>query len=638
MRVFDPRPSFRRIWLVAMAVAVMAAFQPAWAETETVRLPITLDYPFIRSIFLHQVYTDEDRSAVVVDEDEGCTRIVLREPEIGLGLGPSGPVLEVVTRIQVRAGLVVFGDCFQPVDWAGYIRVLQEVWLDEKRWRLRFRTIDSQLLDQRRQPTTISELAWSLVKDNVHDYLDRVSIDLAPPVGEIEGLLPLLFAPERREEVERWLASLRPGKISLDEQAVRVGLLMDVDKPPAKPEAEPEPSEAEIARFVEAWQVWDAFLVNQIMSLGGQPLSENERRAIMAVLLETRYGLLAALEERTTGPDLVRRQFMSAWNELSPILRRYLVREPSGSLISYLAYFTASDALAALDKLGPTLGLDISRDGLIRLARLLDRGGAAPLLEYSWAVNPDLRTLLGLGPPLAESGPVFEGDELDLAAPEEQSGLQAVWDRLVPSAWASGSKTTDLERLRRWLPPGPADFEPYLDRVRGLLERSMVRALDSGKLDPGRHPLYRLIVPATAWQESCWRQFKVVKNKIRYLRSYNRTSVGLMQINERVWRGVYKRESLRWDIDYNARAGAEILELYLRRYALGRMDPARPLDDDTLAQVVYAMYNGGPKQFYRFLKRKGRGRLYLSDRLFLEKYEWVKAGRYQRAAECLLGR
>ena len=68
---------------------------------------------------------------------------------------------------------------------------------------------------------------------------------------------------------------------------------------------------------------------------------------------------------------------------------------------------------------------------------------------------------------------------------------------------------------------------------------------------------YRRLVPATAWQESCWRQFIRRGGKLVAIRS-RVGSVGIMQVNERVWRGVYDRKGLVGDIAYNTRAGAEI--------------------------------------------------------------------------------
>ena len=148
------------------------------------------------------------------------------------------------------------------------------------------------------------------------------------------------------------------------------------------------------------------------------------------------------------------------------------------------------------------------------------------------------------------------------------------------------------------------------------------------------------MVLAIGWQESCYRQFKVNKGKVTYLLSYNGTSVGIMQINERVWRGIYEQNSLRWNIHYNALAGSEIVELYFRKYALGRLkkdNPQKAIDNDTLAQLVYAMYNGGPGQFNKFFERKKSGRLFTSDNLFFEKYLWVKNNQFQNITRCLIG-
>jgi hypothetical protein len=127
----------------------------------------------------------------------------------------------------------------------------------------------------------------------------------------------------------------------------------------------------------------------------------------------------------------------------------------------------------------------------------------------------------------------------------------------------------------------------------------------------------------------------VVKDsKLTYLLSYNNSSVGLMQVNERVWRGIYDTQRLRWDIQYNATAGCEIVDLYLQKYALRKYGSDILNKTDTLARLVYAMYNGGPSQYDKFLKRSQTNELYESDRLFAQKYEWVKNGQWQQVEKC----
>jgi hypothetical protein len=128
------------------------------------------------------------------------------------------------------------------------------------------------------------------------------------------------------------------------------------------------------------------------------------------------------------------------------------------------------------------------------------------------------------------------------------------------------------------------------------------------------------------------------EDDIKYLKSYNGTSVGLMQINERVWKGIYDIESLRWKIEYNARAGCEILDVYFNRYALRymkKMTPPPDLTDEQLSGAIYAIYNGGPKEFHKFLSRFGSNALYESDELFKEKYNWTSQEEWGKLSECL---
>ena len=232
----------------------------------------------------------------------------------------------------------------------------------------------------------------------------------------------------------------------------------------------------------------------------------------------------------------------------------------------------------ALDKLGPTLGLEISRDGLLRLARLLSTSATDPTLSYSYSLDPGLRKFLGLGPPLDDSGPASDVQEMDL--PEEPEKNAKPDDRqswldhfLFPRAWAKEGIPIMLDQVKQWIPPAK-DPNPYIGKVRNLLEEAADQILAANPLAGDYNSFFHLLVLATAWQESCWRQFIARDGKLRYLVSYNESSVGLMQINERVWRGIYRVESLRWNIAYNVKAGCEILHLYLRNFALKEIKPS----------------------------------------------------------------
>jgi hypothetical protein len=177
----------------------------------------------------------------------------------------------------------------------------------------------------------------------------------------------------------------------------------------------------------------------------------------------------------------------------------------------------------------------------------------------------------------------------------------------------------------------------YFDRIKKLIKNSAQKVLAKRKTSKGYAQMFPRVVLATAWQESCLRQFVVKKKKIVYLRSYNGSSVGVMQINERVWRGIYDLHRLRWNIRYNAWAGCEILDLYVTKYIeknLKEIKSGDKISDEALARILYAMYNGGPQEFKKFLSRKKKGKYYKSDKLFFEKFNWVKTSQWQNTRKC----
>jgi hypothetical protein len=232
------------------------------------------------------------------------------------------------------------------------------------------------------------------------------------------------------------------------------------------------------------------------------------------------------------------------------------------------------------------------------------------------------------------------GEEIDLNENDVSSIRNLIVSFMCKPVWAEADKSSiTFQDIKPWV-FSKKNFETYVERVKTLLKEASDGALNESKIEERYHVLYRLVVLSTAWQESCFRQFRIRNRKVTYLLSYNQSSVGLMQVNERIWRGMYDQHHLRWNIRYNAAAGCEILELYLRKYALDKIDKmkgGKTLDTDTLARIVYAMYNGGPGQFEKILKRKKKGTFYPSDKLYFEKYSWVKNRQWKNIRSCLIG-
>lgn len=643
-------------------ILLLTGHNLARAAVETVTLPLTVDYPLLRSLAVATAFTDPDESRILVDEGDGCTLISVSKPHYST----ADDRVRLETRVSVDAGTTFAGKCLMPISWDGIVVLYQIPKIAAGTWELSFETVDSEVLDEDRTPAKVAGLVWNFVKSHVYDYLNQITIDLAPPVSELKGFFLPMSPPEIQSATHEMLQSMRTGKVYATPTAVRVEILAEVETGPLDEQtAASEPlSEAELDELVDAWEAWDAFFVQMINFLTEEPLTEDDRRLLFELLLDTRHRFVTGLADQSIRTDFVREQFVEVWGQLSPLFKRHLGNKPSDNILGYLAFFTSGDALAALDDIGPAMGIEISKDGLLRLIHMLNQDLEG--IPYEEGVDHTLRETLGLEPLLpAEAGEIeVEAIELppeevgqdpltdDQIPPETENPVNtgetpfenhiedwsgAIMDFLSPAAWAgTGGGLPTLRELRRWLVP-KNDTREYLERVKKLLDEAALKVLGKGEIDKKYHDQFRAITLSTAWQESCYRQFWVKKNKLTYLRSYNGSSVGIMQINERVWRGLYNLSSLRWNIGYNALAGCEILDQYLRKYALRKLGPGEASDPDTLAGVVYAMYNGGPAQFKKYMQRKKTSKFYSSDTLYREKHVWVKNGQWENIQICWVG-
>jgi hypothetical protein len=298
--------------------------------------------------------------------------------------------------------------------------------------------------------------------------------------------------------------------------------------------------------------------------------------------------------------------FIKSWKRLAPVFRRLSASVPGAEVARYLSFIAAADALEALDRLGEQMGFEISADGLRQLARTLAPQYTEDPLIYSLEVDPELRQLFGFGPPLLLPEPT----------PEVEPGA---WFLIPEAQAASGPDLSLVKKLNRWVPERD-EIDTYLPLVRDLLKQSANAALDPSQLDKKFHDVFRRMSLATAWQESCWRQFIKEGGKIKPLTS-EAGAIGIMQVNQRVWRGFYDRESLRRDIGYNASAGNEILRHYLVDYVIAEGEHLKTDEIDNLVRATYAVYNGGPAHIDRYRKKTIRKALRAIDQSFWAKYQ-----------------
>jgi hypothetical protein len=397
----------------------------------------------------------------------------------------------------------------------------------------------------------------------------------------------------------------------------------------ARDDSTPRPGREEVARN------WDAFLTAVIKRAGRDAPPGALRDQLLGVLIEERHRVVAMLTDATVdGPELMRSMFESSWEQLSPLLHEVATQLPEDTARRYGQFIEAGELMRAAERLGVARDLAGSPESLRKLAEILLGDGGDDPLRYDTAVDPELRRIFGFGEPLAppQTSPLLgpedppPGARLDALSP-----LTAIANWLVPRAWASpqppGDRSLLVARLNTWIPGREQEVREYVPLVHDMLRLTVDDALGTSVVesDEAAARVYPTLVIATAWQESCWRQFVRSEEGVQPLVS-PAGSVGLMQINGRVWRGLYDPAGLEGDIGYNGRAGAEILWHYLRDFALPAGEHQGPGGVDNLARATYAAYNGGPGHLARYRKAKTSAHLQVIDREFWRKYEAVRAG------------
>ena len=510
-------------------------------------------------------------------------------------------------------GIELLGNCQNAANWKGTMEFTLAPQIDSA-GRLRVRIVDSKLTDD--GGSSALGFIWELSKRYVNPRLERFSYDLGASRNALASIVRGAAPPQHAAELEAAVKQLQVQPLRVESAAVVVPIALELPDAwlaaPAAPVVAAVPaaplSEAELEALEKALEPWDAFLLYAVKQLALDSESSALRKRLFTLLLESRYRLTEILSgDVPAAGDPLRELFVDTWEELRTILadgEREGVLD--ASLLRYAAFIDAGDALLALDRAAPGLGMTLSADGLRQLARSLRPGAAGDPLAYDWAVDPQLRRLFDV-----EEVP----DSEPPSAPRERSWL----DLFIARAYAEGDSAKALDR---WVPRRD-ELDAYEQRIGTLLQKTAAVELQRGALAAPYDEIYRNMVPTTALIESCWRQYVVRGGKVSYLRSGS-GSIGIMQINQIVWRGFYQLERLRWDTAYNARAGAQILMRYVKDYAIPYAEKSG--DPNHVPRAAYAVYNAGPRAVGRFDKAKKHPREERVDERLWTLYQGIAAG------------
>jgi hypothetical protein len=620
-------------------MAGSAAF-PERAIAALLEIPVALDYRIVEQALGEQLFTGPGGTAEIYADPLRCNTLVLSEPRVG---GTDDGRVRLRTSLHARAGTPLFGRCWFAKSWDGLVEILQTAQVTPGSSTVSFRVVDSALLSADDQREVLPRFVQQWVRDRVHPRLGAVTVDLQPAVSGLQELLdavvaeapPPSAAPTSGLLSPLQLTGVRPGAESL----VAV-LSIEVSDAPADPLADPladtpPPAEAplseeELAGWDAAWQEWDGFATWLVKTLALQA-RPTLTEALAEALLEARYDLRDALARDHRDRDPVRDLFLKTWERLAPLVVDLQPDLPGGQALRYATFVGAGDALRSLDLLAPHLGLRFDRNALRSLARVLAPGVTDYDLRYDTAVDPDLRMLFGLDPDFAVDTELEEDEEPSAAT----TILATLLDGLIGSAHAAQIRPELIKQLNGWVPRRP-EIDDYVQSVEQLLDAVASTEHNRGKLPANYFEGYDALLRATAWQESCWRQYVERQGAVETIRSPS-GSVGLMQINTHVWRGVYDLEALLGNIAYNARAGSEILVHYLVDYVIRKLELEATDNVDSIARATYAVYNGGPGHLTRFRDPKTPASLKKIDKAFWQKYRAIQTEGPMAVRGCLAG-
>ena len=595
----------------------LAALLPLPALALPLELPVSLDYAVVGEALSRQVFHGPEKQAELFRDTLGCNHLTLSDPQV---TGTEDGLLRLTTRVRARVGTPVGGRCLLPFVWNGSIETFKEALVAPDSGRVSFRVTDSNILGGDAGQRKMSGVVWNWIKDQVHPRLGAVTIDFGPAVTDLRALLQDALPPgETDPGLIANSLKLQSARAELDALAVTFALEAPAQPPDWAPTPEAALTPEELAAWDAAWQSWDAFTTWLVKDLA-TPAEPELRATLTEILLEARHELRDALAAEERADDPVRSLFLSTWARLAPLLRSTDLNLPGARGLELATFISAANALQALDTAAPHLGLTLDSNTLRRMARILVPAVTEEELAYDTGVDPQLRQLLGLEPELEPL------EDTDAAGP-------FAW--LIAPARAAAVNPSLVKLLTNWI-PAQNDLDRYLRTMEQLLDESIAAERTRGKVTDDYFDLYEDMVRATAWQESCWRQYVKSNGEIKPIQS-SAGSVGLMQINQHVWRNIYDLDALRNNVGYNARAGNEILAHYLVDYAIKRKEHEVRGDIHDLARATYGVYNGGPRHLTRYRRDDTNAYLRGIDAAFWDKYQAIRERGAEAVRECYGG-
>ena len=349
--------------LTAIAISLII---PLSGQAREVNVPVPIDYRLIRNVVVNQLFTGENQTARLWKDGKDCSFLDLSDPQLA---GANGQV-KINNNVQFQFGAKMGGKCMTLVKWNGILETFQKPTLDKSGNVLSFPVTTINAFDSKGQNLNIEQLQ-DLLKKVVAPRLADLKIDLNESRDDIvKTLLPYVPA-EDSEQLHDAVNSLRFNGAKADAKSILITLGFMANVKPADTTPVATFSDSELQQWQGIWQSWQDSLNQNIEQL---PLSDElatNRDTLHKTLKKAGIAFEKGLTADTTsGSDDPVRQFVNeSWDELAPLLRTASKQLPGAEGLRYLTLIAATDLMYELESIGSPFGLEISANGLRKIAR-----------------------------------------------------------------------------------------------------------------------------------------------------------------------------------------------------------------------------------------------------------------------------
>lgn len=349
--------------ILLAAGLLLAAANTQAAET---KVTVPMDYRLIRNVLVNQLYTGQGETARLWKDGKECSFLDISNPQIG---GDNGQV-KIDNNIHARIGMALGGKCIPAIEWVGVLETFQQPTLDATGNVLSFPVTRATAFDRNGQQLNINQLQ-DLINKAVQPKLAALKIDLNQSRGDItKTLLPFVDADDT-EKLHDTVNSLRFNRVEAGDKALQINVGfsgLNQKKSDARPAAALNADE--LRQWQAVWQGWQQSLEKGL----NKPPLDNQSDADKALLRDVLQEAGSAFEQGLTigadgGHDPVRAFFNDSWDKLAPLLRTASKQLPGAEGLRYLTLIAATDLMYELESIGAPLGLEISSNGLRKLAR-----------------------------------------------------------------------------------------------------------------------------------------------------------------------------------------------------------------------------------------------------------------------------